>query len=91
STLEREVALLDAVRSALTASDFGAALSLIAEYRQQFERGELARDADVFEVEAFAGQGERARAARAAQKFLRLYPRDPHATRLRALAELPPD
>ena len=91
STLEREVALLDAVRGALTASDFPGALSLIAQYRQQFERGELARDADVFEVEAFVGQGERARAARAAQTFLRLYPRDPHATRLRVLAELPPD
>ncbi len=91
STLEREVALLDAVRSALTVSDYAGALRLIAQYRREFERGELARDADVFEVEAFAGQGERARAARAARMFLRLYPRDPHATRLRALAELPPD
>jgi hypothetical protein len=87
STLEREVALLDAVRSALTANDFAGALSLIAQYRQQFEPGELARDADVFEVEAFVGQGERARAVRAARTFVRLYPRDPHATRLRALAE----
>jgi hypothetical protein len=87
STLEREVALLDAVRGALTANDFAGALSLIAQYRQQFEPGELARDADVFEVEAFVGQGERARAVRAARTFVRLYPRDPHATRLRALAE----
>lgn len=91
STLEREVALLDAVRSALTASDFAGALSLIAQYRHEFERGELARDADVFEIEALAGQGERARAARAARRFLSLYPRDPHATRLRAFVELTPD
>jgi hypothetical protein len=91
STLEREVALLDAVRSALTQTDFDGALALIAEYRRQFERGELARDADVFEIEAFAGRGERARAARAAQTFLRLYPRDPHAARLRALAERQPE
>lgn len=91
STLEREIALLDAVRNALTADDFNEALSLIARYRHQFERGELARDADVFEIEAFAGSGDRARAARAAQTFRRLYPRDPHSARLQGLAELAPD
>jgi outer membrane protein assembly factor BamD (BamD/ComL family) len=77
STLEREVAMLDAVRNALTGADFDGALQLIAEYRRQFPRGELARDADVFEVEAFARRGDRARARRAAQRFLREYPRDP--------------
>jgi hypothetical protein len=91
STLEREVAMLDAVRNALTGADFDGALQLIAEYRRQFPRGELARDADVFEVEAFARRGDRARARRAAQRFLREYPRDPHAGRLRALVDIEPE
>jgi outer membrane protein assembly factor BamD (BamD/ComL family) len=87
STLEREVALLDAVRSALTQSDFDRSLELIAQYRREFEHGELARDADVFEIEAFTGRGERARAVRAAEAFLRRHPQDPHASRLRALID----
>ncbi len=88
STLEREVALLDAIRSALAKADFVGCLMQVAQYRHEFEHGELARDADVFEIEALAGRGERARAARAAQSFLRRYPHDPHAARLRAFAEL---
>lgn len=86
SSLEREVALLDAIRVANASGDFASALELVARYRSEFEDGELARDADVFEIEAFAGEGERARVAQAARAFLSRYPGDPHTERVRALA-----
>lgn len=86
SSLEREVALLDAIRVANASGDFARALELVARYRSEFEDGELARDADVFEIEAFAGEGERARVAQAARTFLSRYPGDPHTERVRALA-----
>lgn len=85
-SLEREVALLDAIRVANEGGDFAKGLELVARYRGEFEDGELARDADVFEIEALAGEGERARAARAARAFLSRYPGDPHTQRVRTLA-----
>jgi hypothetical protein len=85
-SLEREVALLDAIRVANEGGDFAKGLELVARYRGEFEDGELARDADVFEIEALAGEGERARAARAARSFLSRYPGDPHTQRVRTLA-----
>jgi hypothetical protein len=86
SSLEREVALLDAIRVANASGDFARALELVARYRSEFEDGELARDADVFEIEAFAGEGVPARVAQAARAFLSRYPGDPHTERVRALA-----
>jgi hypothetical protein len=86
SSLEREVALLDAIRVANEGGDFAKGIELVARYRGEFEDGELARDADVFEIEALAGGGERARAARAARAFLSRYPGDPHTQRVRTLA-----
>jgi hypothetical protein len=86
SSLEREVALLDEIRVANSSGDFARGIELVARYRSEFEDGELARDADVFEMEALAGQGERARAAEAARAFLARYPGDPHTPRVRALA-----
>jgi len=85
SALEREVAWLDAIRVASASADFGRAIELVARYRHEFEQGELARDADVFEIEALAGEGQKARAAQAANAFLSRYPSDPHTARVRAL------
>jgi hypothetical protein len=86
SSLDREVALLDRIRVANASGDSARALELVARYRSEFEDGELARDADVFEIEALASQGERARVAQAARAFLSRYPGDPHTERVRALA-----
>jgi hypothetical protein len=81
------VALLDAVRVSSSRGDFSRALELVARYRGEFERGELARDADVLELEALAGLGEWARVGAAARAFLGRYPGDPHSARVRALIE----
>jgi hypothetical protein len=86
SSLDREVALLDAIRVANASGNSARALELVARYRSEFEDGELARDADVFEIEALASEGERARVAQAARAFLSRYPGDPHTERVRALA-----
>ncbi|HVZ31392.1 MAG TPA: hypothetical protein VG963_03145 [Polyangiaceae bacterium] len=85
-SLEREVAAIDAASTAFSASRFGYALDLLAEYRRDFPHGELARDADVIEIEALFGKGERVLARRRAQRFLALYPGDVHAGRLRSWA-----
>jgi len=85
STLDAEVAALDAVRAAISAAAFHRALRLIEQYRQDFPAGELARDADVFEIETLTAQGDRAEATRQADRFLARYPNDPHLARLRGL------
>lgn len=85
STLDAEVAALDAVRTAISAAAFQRALRLIEQYRQEFPAGELARDADIFEIETLAAQGERGEATRQADRFLAHYPNDPHLARLRGL------
>jgi hypothetical protein len=85
STLDAEVAALDAVRTAIAAAAFQRALRLIEQYRQDFPAGELARDADVFEIETLTAQGERGEATRQAERFLARYPNDPHLARVRGL------
>jgi outer membrane protein assembly factor BamD (BamD/ComL family) len=85
SSLEREVAALDAVSLALGVGDHERALGLLARYRADFPVGELARDADVLEIETLFEKGEAGPASRAANQFLNRYPTDAHAPRVRAL------
>ena len=85
STLDAEVAALDDVRAAISAAAYHRALRLIEQYRQDFPAGELARDADVFEIETLTAQGDRGEATRQADRFLARYPNDPHLARLRGL------
>jgi outer membrane protein assembly factor BamD (BamD/ComL family) len=86
STLDAEVAALDAVRTAISAAALHRALRLIEQYRLDFPRGELARDADVFEIETLVAQGEHREASSQAERFLARYPNDPHLARVKGLA-----
>ncbi|HWO12120.1 MAG TPA: hypothetical protein VNN80_21645 [Polyangiaceae bacterium] len=85
STLEREVRALDAVRTALADERPGRALRLVASYRSDFPDGALAREADLFEIEAYLAQGDRVAAEQHADAFLLHHPTDVHAARARAL------
>jgi TolA-binding protein len=62
-------------------------IRLIERYRQDFPKGALAPDADVVALEALAAKGDKAEVARRAALFLSRYPGDPHAARVRWLAE----
>jgi hypothetical protein len=84
-SLDAEVSALDAARTALSAGQVQRALGLLAQYRTDFPNGELARDAEVFEIEALLADGARAQAERVSDQFLARYPDDPHAARIRAL------
>lgn len=85
SSLEREMRLLDAARSALTRKDAGAALSTLARYRSEFARGSLAPEAQVLEVRALLQAGERARASALGARVIAADPAGRHADAVRAL------
>ena len=86
STLAAEVAALDAARKAAAGGDPDATLSLLDRYRYDFPDGELAADAEVVAIEAFAAKGDRAAVAQRVARFLALHPNDPHAAAVRRLA-----
>ncbi|HWZ89226.1 MAG TPA: hypothetical protein VNW92_10260, partial [Polyangiaceae bacterium] len=87
STLGAQVALLDASRTAIAAGAFGEALRLTEQYQRDFPAGELTPDAEVVALEALAARGDRDELAVRAARFLARYPADPHAARVKALAE----
>jgi len=86
SLLAREVAALDAARTALAVGANASALRQIERYHREFPQGELSADADVVAIEALAAEGQSAATKRAASRFLQRHPRDPHAARIRELA-----
>jgi hypothetical protein len=90
SHLAREVAALDAARTALAIGANAEVLQQIEEYHRQFPGGALAADADVVAIEALAAEGNPVALARAVQRFLRHYPRDPHVARVRELESAAP-
>jgi hypothetical protein len=87
STLAAEVARIDAARAASATGDNAEAIRLIDRYHRDFPNGALAPDADVVALESMAAKGDRAEIARRAALFLSRYPADPHAARVKWLAE----
>jgi hypothetical protein len=86
STLAAEIIALDETRADIATGDFSAALRTVETYQRDFAHGQLAADAEALAIEAVAGQGDHAEAARRAAQFLLHHPNDPHASRLRRLA-----
>jgi hypothetical protein len=86
-TLDREVALLDAARSALSAGDAHRALSLLAAQQRQFPRGALGPEARLTRVKALLMLGDRAGAEAEARRLERARPGGAHASRARQLLE----
>jgi hypothetical protein len=89
SRLAAEVSRIDIARTASTNGDFDGAIRLIERYHDDFPEGALAPDADVVALEAAVGKHDRGEVSRRARSFLARYPNDPHAARVRWLAEHP--
>ncbi len=84
-TLREEVAWLDAIRSALHAGDSTTALAELARYRRTFFPKQLAREADLLEVEALARSGDHDGARAKAHRFVRANPGTAAAKRMQGL------
>jgi hypothetical protein len=82
----REVALLDAARTALVASDAGKALRLL-DSADQLPTRALVPEATVLRVRALLAQGKRAEARRVADSFVASAPNAPQAAVLRSILE----
>ena len=67
--------------------DHQEAIRLVDGYHHDFPSGALAAEADVVALEAAAAGRDEAEVARRAQRYLRRYPNDPHAARVRQLAK----
>ncbi|HEY6476223.1 MAG TPA: hypothetical protein VI456_06540 [Polyangia bacterium] len=87
SALAAEVARLDAARTSNAIGDYDGTVRLIERYHRDFPNGALAPDADVVALEAVAAKRDHAETARRAALFLSRYPGDPHAARVKWLAE----
>ena len=87
STLAAEVSRLDAARTAIAAGAYDEAIRLIDRYHRDFPAGALSPDADVVAIEAEAAKPDQAAVARRAALFLSRYPGDPHAARVKWLAD----
>lgn len=82
STLPKEVAALDRVRSALAQDEPQRALRLIQNYRKRYPRGDLRQEATVLEVRALEAQGDRDEASDLKEDFLQQHPDSAHRKRL---------
>ncbi|MBN1606747.1 MAG: hypothetical protein JW940_08940 [Polyangiaceae bacterium] len=87
NTLDREVALLDAARSALSAGDARRALSLLAAQQRQFPRGALGPEARLTRIKALLSLGDRATAEAETRRLEQGRPGGAHASRARQLLE----
>jgi hypothetical protein len=86
STLAAEVARLDAARTALEIGAFDEALRLVTQFHRDFPNGELATEADVLRIEALSARNDQVGARREAARFLERHGNDPHADRVRQIA-----
>jgi hypothetical protein len=86
-TLDREVALLDAARSALSAGDARRALSLLATQQRQFPHGALGPEARLTRIKALLLIGDPTGAEAEARRLEQAEPGGAHASRARQLVE----
>ncbi len=85
--LAAEVAALDGVRTAMSIGAWQHAERQLADYRRNFPRGAMRREAEVLSLDVLVAQGQKAAAASAAQRFIAEHPRDPQVPRMRAFLE----
>ena len=80
--IREEIRLLDQARSAVRSGNNAQALRALAKYDQKFPRGQFRQEAQVLRMEALKQNGETARAAALAKKFLSEHPNSPHVERV---------
>jgi hypothetical protein len=91
STLAEELALVPPAESALRAGDAAGALALLTEHARRFPHGQLAQEREATRIRALCALADEAGARRAAARFLRRWPRSPHAARVRTTCGGAPD
>lgn len=85
SELEREVAVIGAVHSALQAADARRALALLDQHERGARAGSLRAEAMYLRMEALMDIEDYAAAQNAARRLLSAYPDGPHAARARTV------
>ncbi len=89
SGLAVEVERIETARTAAALGDHDEAIRLVERYLRDFPQSALRPDAEMVALEAAAARHDPSETARRAQLFLSLYPNDPHAARVRWLADHP--
>ncbi|AKU95073.1 hypothetical protein AKJ09_01737 [Labilithrix luteola] len=82
STLAREIAAVEAARTALASGDPSRALALLAEYDREFPTGAFAVEVSVLRIEALARAGRIDEARALGARFLALHPHGAFARRV---------
>ncbi|MBI4819372.1 MAG: hypothetical protein HY791_24085 [Deltaproteobacteria bacterium] len=87
SSLERELSLLDQIRSSLAKGAPDRALETLAVYSREFPAGVLAPEADALRIDTHLAAGRSDEATTLAREFVKLHPQSPLVPRYRSLAE----
>jgi hypothetical protein len=87
--LDRESRLLVAARAALRAGDVARAAAALSELEARFPRGMLGQEREVLKIELMAERGDRAGAARRAERFVAAHPNSPHVKNLSRFTQRP--
>jgi hypothetical protein len=83
--LREESAALLAVRKTLLAGDAVEALRMLDRARTAFPNGSLAEEREALAVRALVASGQNELARKRGEAFLRVFPRSPHASEVRAV------
>jgi outer membrane protein assembly factor BamD (BamD/ComL family) len=83
ATLARELAAVDAARTAVAQHQPRRALGLLDAYTRTYPDGSLAPEAEILRIDALAQSGHRAAAHHHAETFLRRHPSSVLAARAR--------
>jgi hypothetical protein len=85
SSIEREIELLDAAKSALGASDTSAAARQLDAYDAEFARGALRPERTVLRIRILLAEGKREAARKMADDFVATHPGSVHEKRIASL------
>jgi hypothetical protein len=83
--LSGELGMLEEARRALSAKNYGLALTTLDAYTQKFSRRKMGSEATVLRIETLVAKGDDAAARELGRSFLRAQPRSPYAKRVRSL------
>jgi hypothetical protein len=84
--LGREVMQMDRARAAFASGDAARSVAELDAFERLAQTGVLDREARVLRIDALRQLGRNAEARELARRYVRLYPNDAHAQRLRAFA-----
>jgi TolA-binding protein len=85
ASLTEELGMLEDARRALSAKNYGLALSTLDDYSRRFPRRKMGSEATVLRIETLSAKGDDAAAHELGKSFLRAQPRSPYAKRVRSL------